>query len=170
MKKITGLAVCAVLIALCLSSCNYDNKSAVREKETTETTSVQTTAVQTTEQPTTQIPTELKAEVSVPSETQPQINEDRSDPDDPNDATGFVSISDYIPDVMLDIRYYSTYNFIGERIDGYEQPVALLSKEAASALKNAADDLEEKGYRLKIFDAYRPQSAVDHFAVHAGQV
>ena len=95
MKKITGLAVCAVLIALCLSSCNYDNKSAVREKETTETTSVQTTAVQTTEQPTTQIPTELKAEVSVPSETQPQINEDRSDPDDPNDddeerpVTGF---------------------------------------------------------------------------------
>lgn len=170
MKKITGLAVCAVLIALCLSSCNYDNKSAVREKETTETTAVQTTAVQTTEQPTTQIPTELKAEVLVPSETQLQINEDRSDPDDPNDATGFVSISDYIPDVMLDIRYYSTYNFIGERIDGYEQPVALLSKEAASALKNAADDLEEKGYRLKIFDAYRPQSAVDHFAAWAADL
>ena len=65
---------------------------------------------------------------------------------------------------MLDVRYYSDNNFVGERIDGYEEPIALLSEEAAYALKNAANDLREKGYRLIIYDAYRPQSAVDNFA------
>ncbi len=80
-----------------------------------------------------------------------------------DDASGFVLLSDIVPEAILEIRYYSTYNFIGERIDGYEQPVALLTKEAAAALKNASDDLLRQGYRLKIFDAYRPQKAVDHF-------
>ena len=80
-----------------------------------------------------------------------------------NDMTGFVSISEAIPSVLLDIRYYSTFNFIGTRIDGYEQPAALLTREAASALEKAAGDLLKEGYRMKIYDAYRPQCAVDHF-------
>ncbi len=80
-----------------------------------------------------------------------------------DNAGGFVSVSEAIPDVILEIRYYSTYNFIGERIDGYEQPVALLTRQAAGRLKEAADELAGKGYRLKIYDAYRPQKAVDHF-------
>ena len=65
--------------------------------------------------------------------------------------------------VILEIRYYSTYNFVGARIDGYEEPVALLTKEAAAALKEVSDDVIAQGYRLKIYDAYRPQKAVDHF-------
>ena len=80
-----------------------------------------------------------------------------------NDAKAFVSISEAIPSVLLDIRYYSTFNFIGTRIDGYEQPAALLTREAASALEKAAEDLLQMGYRFKIYDAYRPQCAVDHF-------
>lgn len=75
----------------------------------------------------------------------------------------FVLLADAIPDAILEIRYYGTYNFVGERIDGYEQPVALLTKEAAAALKEVSDELNAKGYRLKIYDAYRPQRAVDHF-------
>ena len=80
-----------------------------------------------------------------------------------SDASGFVLLSDVIPDAILEIRYYSTYNFVGTRIDGYEQPVALLTREAAEALREVSDELLQKGYRLKIFDAYRPQMAVDHF-------
>ncbi len=80
-----------------------------------------------------------------------------------DDASDFVLISAYIPDVLLDIRYYSSFNFIGERIDGYEAPVALLRKEAAVRLKEVSDEMKEKGYLLKVFDAYRPQKAVDHF-------
>lgn len=80
-----------------------------------------------------------------------------------SDSSGFVTVSKIVPDVILEIRYYSTYNFVGERIDGYEAPVALATKEAASALKKASDYLSEKGYRIKIYDAYRPQRGVDHF-------
>lgn len=79
------------------------------------------------------------------------------------DASDFVLLTDVVPDAILEIRYYSTYNFVGERIDGYEEPLAFLTKEAAEALKGASDELREKGYRLKIFDAYRPQKAVTHF-------
>lgn len=80
------------------------------------------------------------------------------------ERAGFVSVSEMIPDVILEIRYYSTYNFVGERIDGYEQPCALLTKEAAAALKLVSDDMKAQGYRLVIFDGYRPQRAVNHFA------
>ena len=80
-----------------------------------------------------------------------------------DDASDFVLLSEAVPDAILEIRYYSTYNFIGDRIDGYEEPVALLTKEAAAALQAVSDDLVQSGYRLKIFDAYRPQRAVSHF-------
>ncbi len=80
-----------------------------------------------------------------------------------DDASDFVLLSDAVPDAILEIRYYSTYNFIGDRIDGYEEPIALLTKEAAAALKEVSDDLLQQGYRLKIYDAYRPQMAVSHF-------
>ncbi|MBP3836223.1 MAG: peptidase M15, partial [Pyramidobacter sp.] len=79
-----------------------------------------------------------------------------------DDASGFVVLTDVVPDAILEIRYFSTYNFVGDRIDGYLQPTALLTKEAAQALKLVSDDLRKKGYRLKIYDAYRPQRAVSH--------
>jgi D-alanyl-D-alanine dipeptidase len=80
---------------------------------------------------------------------------------------GFVLITDVIPDAILEVRYYSTFNFVGERINAYEAPVAYLTKEAAAALKNVSDDLMAQGYRIKIYDAYRPQTAVDHFKAWA---
>lgn len=75
----------------------------------------------------------------------------------------FVKLSEAVPDVILEMRYYSTYNFVGARIDGYEEPVALLTRRAADSLRAVSDELKAQGYRLKIFDAYRPQCAVDHF-------
>ena len=80
-----------------------------------------------------------------------------------DDTRGFVSAGEMIPDVLLDIRYYSSFNFIGERIDGYEEPAALLTRETAEALAAVSSEAMRRGFRLKIFDAYRPQKAVDHF-------
>ncbi len=80
-------------------------------------------------------------------------------------CSGFVVLSDYVPSIVQEIRYHSTYNFIGDRIDGYEEPCALLTLEAARALKSAANELAVQGYRIKIFDAYRPASAVKHFVL-----
>ncbi len=81
-----------------------------------------------------------------------------------DDSSDFVLLSEAVPDAILEIRYYSTYNFVGDRIDGYEEPLALLTKEAAAALREVSDELVKQGYRLKIFDAYRPQEAVTNFA------
>lgn len=83
---------------------------------------------------------------------------------------GFVLVGEAIPDALLDIRYYTTYNFVGARIDGYEAPVAVLTREAADALKLVSDDMKAQGLRLVIYDAYRPQRAVDHFACWAEDI
>ena len=80
-----------------------------------------------------------------------------------DDASQFVNLAEAIPDVILEIRYYSTYNFMGTRVDGYLAPIALLTQRAADSLRAVSDELMKQGYRLKIYDAYRPQCAVDHF-------
>lgn len=76
---------------------------------------------------------------------------------------GFVVLSDVIPDVIQEIRYHSTYNFVGTRVDGYEEPVALITRQAAEALKAVNSELMAQGYRIKVYDTYRPQRAVSHF-------
>lgn len=78
-------------------------------------------------------------------------------------AFGFVVLAEEIPDVISEIRYYTTYNFVGERITGYNKPIALVTKECADALRNVNRELLALGYRMKIYDTYRPQRAVDHF-------
>lgn len=83
------------------------------------------------------------------------------------DTSGFVLLTDIIPDAILEIRYHSTFNFIGDRIPGYEEPIAVLTREAADSLKAVSDDLLKQGYRIKVFDAYRPQMAVDYFMTWA---
>ncbi len=79
--------------------------------------------------------------------------------------SGFVLLSDYVPGIVQEIRYFSTYNFIGDRIDGYEEPCAIITKEAARALKSVSNEIMVQGYRLKIFDTYRPACAVRHFVL-----
>ena len=81
------------------------------------------------------------------------------------DPSGFVVLADYVPSIVQEIRYYSTYNFVGDRIDGYEEPIALLTKDAARALKVVSNQANVMGYRLKVFDAYRPARAVRHFVL-----
>jgi D-alanyl-D-alanine dipeptidase len=80
-----------------------------------------------------------------------------------DDSSQFVTLTDVVPDAILEIRYFGTYNFVGTRIDGYLEPTALLTKVAADSLKAVSDDVKAQGYRLKIYDAYRPQTGVDHF-------
>lgn len=76
---------------------------------------------------------------------------------------GFVYVDDIIPNIVVDAKYYTGKNFIGRKIDGYEANLAILTVEAAEALKKVQNDLNSKGFGLKIFDGYRPQMAVDHF-------
>ena len=71
--------------------------------------------------------------------------------------------SGVVDDAVFDLRYYSPYNFTGSKIRGYKAPVAYMTKEALQALAVAAADLRAQGYRILVWDSYRPQKAVDHF-------
>ena len=79
------------------------------------------------------------------------------------DKSGFAPVYTVIDDAVYDIRYYSPYNFTGNKINGYKAPVAYMTKESLKALSVAAEDLRKQGYRLLIWDTYRPQKAVDNF-------
>lgn len=79
------------------------------------------------------------------------------------DKSDFAEISSVIDDAAYDIRYYSPNNFTGNKIDGYKAHRAYMTKEALAALAVAAEDLRQQGYRLLIWDSYRPQKAVNHF-------
>ena len=70
-----------------------------------------------------------------------------------DDDSQFVTLTDAVPDAILEIRYFGTYNFVGTRIDGYLEPTALLTKQAADSLRKVSDDLVKQGYRLKVYDA-----------------
>ncbi len=76
---------------------------------------------------------------------------------------GFVALEAVDPTVLRDLRYTTAHNFVGEPVDGYHQPVCLLTRSAARALHRAQTRLLRRGYSLKVYDCYRPQRAVDHF-------
>ena len=75
----------------------------------------------------------------------------------------FVYLLDLEPSIKIELRYFSNNNFIGQPIDGYHRSTIIVSKPTAIALQKVQNDLEKKGLGLKIFDAYRPQQAVNHF-------
>lgn len=77
---------------------------------------------------------------------------------------GFVYIKNVIPSIELELRYFGHDNFIGKPIDGYNKEKGIITKETAEALKKIQHELNNENLGLKIFDAYRPQKAVDHFA------
>lgn len=76
---------------------------------------------------------------------------------------GFVYVDEVIPSIKQDIRYFSVNNFVGRPVNGYHTNRAILTKSAASALKAVQEELSKFGLGLLVFDAYRPQQAVDDF-------
>ena len=76
---------------------------------------------------------------------------------------GFVDLAEYIPGVQVDARYAGHHNLVGEPLDGYRAAKALATREAADALAKAVSVFAQLGYGVLVYDAYRPQKAVDHF-------
>lgn len=75
----------------------------------------------------------------------------------------FVYVQDIIPNIVLEMRYCSNKNFTGHVVDGYVKPKAILTMKATKSLKEVQDELKNYNLNLKLFDAYRPQKAVDCF-------
>ncbi|WP_078078405.1 M15 family metallopeptidase [Streptomyces niveus] len=81
----------------------------------------------------------------------------------PSAPEEFVALPTVAPTIIHDMRYITPHNFMGERVDGYDQPLCILTRPAARALQRAQWKLLRQGYSLKVYDCYRPQRAVDHF-------
>jgi D-alanyl-D-alanine dipeptidase len=82
----------------------------------------------------------------------------------------FCYLKEAIPGIILDIRYKTSNNFLGRPVKGYKNARLILSKPATEALAKVQENLEEMGLTLKIFDAYRPQSAVNDFVEWAKDI
>lgn len=80
-----------------------------------------------------------------------------------DDKTNFVNLKEIIPDIIIELRYYTDYNFVGKKVDGYEKNIAYVTKECAYALKQVEEEIKKKNYTIKIYDAYRPNIATEHF-------
>lgn len=76
---------------------------------------------------------------------------------------GFVYAREVIPDILIDARYFTGDNFMGRKVDGYESNTAIMTYDTAIALKEVQKSLLEQNLSLVVFDAYRPQRAVDDF-------
>ncbi len=101
----------------------------------------------------------LEADAGPPAEAPPATPK-RTAPPLPD---GFVHLADIAPEIAQEMRYFGAYNFVGERIDGYNAPTCILATQAAEALARVDRDLAAQGFGLKVYDCYRPQMAVDHF-------
>ncbi|MFE9249532.1 M15 family metallopeptidase [Streptomyces sp. NPDC007088] len=82
---------------------------------------------------------------------------------DPEAPASFVELRRVDPTIIEEIRYFTPHNFMGVPVTGYEQPLCLLTRSTAEALRRAQRTLLRQGYSLKVYDCYRPQRAVDHF-------
>ena len=163
MKPLQSYILFAAAIALCLTSCRHQAAPKPAEPQ----------ALSEYSEPSKPSTLSNSSEGGNPSNpSNPSNLSNLSNPSEGGSSFGgspaspeadFVLLADVCPDIIQEIRYYTTYNFVGERIPGYERPVAYLTRQAADSLKLVCDDLKEQGYRLKVFDAYRPQMAVDFF-------
>ncbi|MGW7518597.1 M15 family metallopeptidase [Streptomyces sp. NPDC054796] len=86
---------------------------------------------------------------------------------EPKAPEEFVALRDVDKSILQEIRYPTEHNFMGEPVDGYRQPLCVVTKDTAKALHKAQVSFLKRGYSLKVYDCYRPQRAVDHFVAWA---
>jgi len=83
---------------------------------------------------------------------------------------GFVSVKEVIPDLDVELRYFSSNNFVGKPIEGYETNKLIVTRPTANALKLVHEELQNHNLCLKVYDGYRPQRAVNHFVKWARDI
>ncbi|MEH0844264.1 M15 family metallopeptidase [Micromonospora sp. CPCC 205711] len=84
-------------------------------------------------------------------------------PSGPRAPADVVLLAEVDPSIAVDIRYATAHNFVGRPIDGYPEPLCLLTRPAAEALRRVQDAARAQGRSLRVYDCYRPQRAVDDF-------
>lgn len=156
MKRFAVLLFSAAL----LSSCSDDASGGISGTQTTQETHNQGEIIINTYTEPETIPEETTASTTTaPAETTASTTTavTTAAPQTPSDDGQLVLIKDYIPDIILDIRYATTNNFTGTVI--YENADAYLCYGTVKKLMQVQAALREKGLSLIIWDAYRPVEA-----------
>ncbi|MGN7763895.1 M15 family metallopeptidase [Paenibacillus sp. 22594] len=135
LKRSTGMLILPLSLIVCLSAALMPHRSF--------------TSAKATEEP--------GQKVSASASQQVKVQKKNNLPE------GFVYLDEVIPAAQYEIRYFSENNFTGSRVEGYKAPLAIFSQVGAKTLKAVSDDLARKGFIIRIYDAYRPQKAVDDF-------
>lgn len=78
-------------------------------------------------------------------------------------SKGFVYLHEVDSTIQVSLRYHSCENFLGTPVEGYKKAVVIVTEQTAQALKAVQQEVNAAGYNLVVYDAYRPQQAVNHF-------
>ncbi len=113
------------------------------------------------EQPGTQPPTCIESSVTPEAQTQPQPQTQpaatvETIPPEPLD-TDLVEMEQYLPHILVELRYAGEKNFAGRQV--YTFGTAYLRYGTVKKLEAVCEDLQKMGYRLKVWDAFRPVTA-----------
>lgn len=144
MRKIIGIQIIAVLLAVCLTGCTFTGISQDATGPTQPPAPPEESTTPTPPSPSTE-PTQ--------SETQPPQPIIQPEPGEGD----FVKVQAYIPDVVVELRYATENNFTNQQI--YEFSDAWLRYGTVKKLMLVQDELRQYGYRLKIWDGFRPPAA-----------
>ena len=82
---------------------------------------------------------------------------------------GFVDLAQAVPGIAVEIRYATEHNLTGHPLAGYCAGKAIATVDAARALQTAYTLARRLDYGMLIYDAYRPQKAVDDFVIWSQQ-
>lgn len=80
---------------------------------------------------------------------------------------GFVRLAEVVPAIWQDMRYAGSENFLGRPVPGYRCAECWLRREVADALVKVAAEAKTMGFRLIVYDCYRPQRATSAFIAWA---
>lgn len=78
-------------------------------------------------------------------------------------SLGFVELNEIDSTILSSLRYFTEENFLGTQVDGYKKNTVVMTVQCAQALKKVQEEVKKDGYCLVVYDAYRPQKAVNHF-------
>lgn len=121
------------------------------------TTETPTTVTPTTETPTTVAPTTTATPTTVKPSTATKPQEDQQQQQTSSKNNLLVRVADYIPDIVVELRYASENNYTGKAV--YDFQDAYLRYGTVQKLLKVQEQLRKQGYSLKIWDAFRPIGA-----------
>lgn len=147
------LFIIFIMIFAALNGCGNKNNESL-ETNQTKINNIEKEETKTNEEDSIrEIPKETPIELPEKQEKE-EGDKPQNESKKPIEIDGFIKVDDLDESIVIDLRYASTNNFTGKKV--YPENVCVLRKETALKLVKANAEFKKKGYRIKVWDAYRP--------------